>query len=304
MTRSICPCDRHGCPAGRQQRRAVTLIEVLVAVVIVAVLVGLLLPAVQSVQQAAVKTQSGNKLRQLAIGMHLYAERWDGKVADKPINPGSKIIINPIDLSISTFVNPFPDMSGAFTQPVNELRSPADFTFEFVPNNGVLYGLPSSYSANMTGFAGPARLHVSFRDGTSNTIAIAERYARTDGGYHPARFSVNMSGPAAVSPGVDPESVTLWPVRPCTFADAGWLDVVPVTAGPPLVAKPSVAGVLFQVRPTIGQADGHQLQTPYASGLLVALFDGSVRTIHPNVSEGVVWRGAVTPAGGEVADLD
>ncbi len=38
-------------------------------------------------------------------------------------------------------------------------------------------------------------------------------------------------------------------------------------------------------------------------GLLVAMFDGSVRMIRPGVDETVFW-GAITPAGGEVANLD
>jgi hypothetical protein len=45
------------------------------------------------------------------------------------------------------------------------------------------------------------------------------------------------------------------------------------------------------------------LQAAQPAGLLAAMFDGSVRTIRPGVSEETFWA-AVTPAGGETAPLD
>ena len=147
-------------------------------------------------------------------------------------------------------------------------------------------------AANHFASTGPPKLQSSFLDGTSNTVALAERYFQAKAPPHPVQFSGALSGSAAYVPGFDPaKRVGLFGYRPAVFADAGWLDVVPVTSGFPPVARPSVPGTLFQVRPTTDQADGHQLQTPYASGLLVALFDGSVRTIHPERVRGRVLGG-------------
>jgi prepilin-type N-terminal cleavage/methylation domain-containing protein len=298
-----------------QRRGGLSLIELLLVLAIIAVLIGLLLPAVQQVRDVARRTESCNNLKQIGLALHSYHDA-KGTLPGVMNMKKDTLGVGPnFDVPALSQLVPFidsepPRKRGPLTSDDDlyaadphrkTFMSPGDPTIQFAAR----LDAPSSYGLNYTALEGRPRIDTGFSDGTSSTIAAVERY------FQSMQLTV-PDGPMFIkcrykdqTTNFDPDTLryAYAPSRRASFADRGIAeDVYPVTfTGPDGLprSRSSVPGYTFQVRPKAEQAWSGVPQTPFSSGLPTLLFDGSVRALRGSVDEYVFWS-AVTRDRGEV----
>ncbi|MFO0796222.1 MAG: DUF1559 domain-containing protein [Gemmataceae bacterium] len=290
-------------PALRQ--RAFTLIELLVVIAIIAILIGLLLPAVQKVREAAARSSCTNNLKQLALGTAHCADTNGGRLPPSiglysskgdptPLNSNGGIFLHILPyveqkaLYDSSRVQPDPDgrngnnptysqwTSGVQNAALRVLACPSDHTLS-ANNDGrgrTSYGVNGQVFRHnyQWGGIGTTSFPAGIQDGLSNTIFYTEKLSRT----------FNCTGCCN------------------NYNDNFWPDWGPIISSSDC-GQPTGNAAMFQVNAG-GQypspADGNRASSDHVGSILAALGDGSVRTVSASVAPSAWWA-AMTPSAGD-----
>ncbi len=280
----------------KQNRPGFTLIELLIIIAILAVLMGLLMGAIQRVRSTASSLEDKNKLKQIMLAMHQFAGQENGKLpaANGDTMDGTEKFsphwaIMPYLASgpppYYRIVNHAPhwDVVEAFYSKLD-----LSHKWEWAEDNFSDGKISFAYSA--PAFSHSAKLPGSFPDGTSQTVGFAEHY----------NFTSKRANSMGISVVLDSNNLdsTKQGSRTPSFADPAWKDWRPIlTEDGTGHSYPDPHPI--QIVPSFANSDGTRLQALQSSGLKVAMMDGSVRAFSPAITPPLFWA-FVTPNGGEI----
>jgi prepilin-type N-terminal cleavage/methylation domain-containing protein len=314
----------------RPAHRGFTLIELLVVIAIIAILIGLLLPAVQQAREAARRTQCRNHLKQFGLALHNYhdaftvfppggtyqtnvggqAGHWSTQARLLPFCEQanlSKLIDFSLGYSSQTTVSSVRIPFFLCPSEVNDRMNGSHWPINYAVNFGEWFVWNPTNNDFGSGAFGPnSRTSTrDFTDGTSNSLAMAEVKA----------FQAYLRGTGAA------------PTRPTAAADLAALGGTLRTTGHtewvegrgPHLAMTTLftPNTISQFTDSTGTYDvdyfhnsegssatdssfGALTSRSYHEGVVhVLLVDGSVRPVSENIAQSV-WRALGTRAGGEV----
>jgi prepilin-type N-terminal cleavage/methylation domain-containing protein/prepilin-type processing-associated H-X9-DG protein len=280
-----------------RRNRGFTLIELLVVIAIIAILIGLLVPAVQKVREAAARMSCTNNLKQMSLATVHAADTFQSVLP-----PGDGLYPNQQAADYNSYASvffhilPFIEQGNAYkaTLQPNDPHGQNGTHLTYSPFWNVLNGniktyiCPSDPTQTTTGgwnsglssyaynaqmfpvdWNGRKKFPASITDGTSNTIFFTEQRGACNG---------------------------FWPDWGPSIVDASW----PQPTGPAAIFITQPPGT-----PACPFSDGSQYRavSPHTGGINVALGDGSVRFVAQGVSPNTWWA-ALTPAQGEVLGSD
>jgi len=298
-------------------KRAFTLIELLVVIAIIAVLIGLLLPAVQKVREAAARMKCSAQLKQLNTAVHNYASTYDSKLPDaynrsrvpSTLYPGQ---FNGDYANTLCALLPFLEQDALYKAGLSGNGTP--------PPGGTGGGSANFWDGAVPGYSGPVRtVPVKVFQCPSDSTLVNGWSAVQVGGWMGSSYASNWqlfgapSGTARYNIGNIPDGTSntvgfVEKLAACGSAGNLWSHPWATDWGPhygypqgnyqlPPMIQP------FPAYGASAQCDRDRPSTAHAGAEQVAMMDGSVRGVTAAVSS-PTWVIAVTPDDGQVLPPD
>jgi prepilin-type N-terminal cleavage/methylation domain-containing protein len=307
-----------------KKRLGFTLIELLVVIAIIAILIALLVPAVQKVREAAARTTINNNLKQCSLATHnyhdvykmfpaasaqsgMFAQNTGGSIAANLRTCWENLMPYVEQLPLAQLVAASTFNGTTITTAVPAFSAPLDFTTSdwvrvtnFAANLRVFTdsGVQTNFTTSLSvcSFTGGVNYNCTtslgrtFLDGTSNTVMFATRY-----GFCTTLGSLGSSGTANVN-GLSMWDITVGNSANGTGGFFGYTTANGQVSGTTITGGWMLAPTLANSSATQGFANITAMSFG-VGGLAVSLCDASVRMVAPSVSN-FTWNAALCPNDG------